>query len=104
MALGALPKLCRARAAQVGGSLQRLLVVPGLGPREPAPETHVEPKDAAALLRARRPILGNRDLASKTVALGPPLPAGAGGTHLQVPSHDDLSAAAPGEKHCAQLL
>lgn len=38
MALGALPKLCRARAAQVGGSLQRLLVVPGLGPREPAPE------------------------------------------------------------------
>lgn len=38
MALGILPRLCHPPAAQVGGSLQRLLVVPGLGPREPALE------------------------------------------------------------------
>lgn len=38
MALGTLPRLCCPPAAQVGRSLQRLLVVPGLGPREPAPE------------------------------------------------------------------
>lgn len=38
MALRMLLRLCHPPAAQVRGSLQRLLVVPGLGPREPAPE------------------------------------------------------------------
>ena len=38
MALGTLPKLCHPPAVQVGGSLQRLLTVLWLGPREPAPE------------------------------------------------------------------
>lgn len=38
MALGALPQLCRPSSAQVGGPLQRLFLVLGLGPREPAPE------------------------------------------------------------------
>lgn len=38
MALGTRPQLCRPSSAQVGGSLQRLLLVLGLGPREPASE------------------------------------------------------------------
>jgi hypothetical protein len=100
MTLEPLPRLCRPRATQVRGSLQTVL---RLGLREPAQEPHVEPKDAAALLRARRPTLRDGDLKT-TVALGPPPPAGAGATHLQVPSHDDLCTPTPGEEHRAQLL
>ena len=62
----------------------------------------MEAKDTAALLRAQRRTLGNRDLT--TVALGPPPLAGAGAAHLQALGHDDVSAAAPGEEHRAQLL
>ncbi|EHB16496.1 Epsin-3, partial [Heterocephalus glaber] len=65
-------------------------------------QPHVEPTDTAALLSARRPALQDGDLS--TVSLGPPPPAGAGAAHLQVPSHDDVRAATPGEEHRAQLL
>lgn len=70
--------------------------------REPTLEPHVESKNPAALLRARRPILQERDL--KKVALGPPPPAGAGATNLQVTNYDNLSTPTPGEEHCSQLL
>lgn len=62
----------------------------------------MEPEDTAALLKARRPIRRDRDL--KTVAFGPPPPAGAGAAHLQVPKHDNFCAPTPGEEHCSQLL
>lgn len=82
---------------------QRFTAEPaGAGVREPTLEPHVEPKDTAALLKARRPILRDRDL--KTVALSPLPPAGAGAAHLQVPNHDNLCAPPPGEEHCSQLL
>lgn len=62
----------------------------------------MEPKDTAALLKARRPILQDRDL--ETVALGPLPPTGAGAAHLQVPNYDNLCTPPPGEEHCSQLL
>lgn len=74
----------------------------GAGAREPTLEPHVESKDTAALLKARRPILRDRDF--KTVALGPLPPTGAGAAHLQVPNYDNLCAPTPGEEHCSQLL
>lgn len=73
-----------------------------LSPRSSFSQPHVEPKDTAALLKARRPILRDRDL--KTVALSPLPPAGAGAAHLQVPNHDNLCTPPPGEEHCPQLL
>lgn len=75
---------------------------PCLSSRPSLPQTHVEAKDTATLLRAQRHTLGDRDLT--TVALGPPPPAGAGAAHLQVLNHDDVSAATTGEEHRAQLL
>lgn len=67
---------------------------PILSPRSSFSQPHVEPKDAAALLKARRPILRDSDL--KTVALSPLPPAGVGAAHLQVPDHDNLCAPTPG--------